>query len=307
MIKLTPIVTWNKVDLAYSTKRVVSSIHKKIQSTSNCQSFYQCFDCSLPAFANLTSPTDLLTNDFSSFFVEHSANVVATSVLTNKDTGVDYPITDNTYGFLYSSGQVGADKYAFKLEWYKVASLISFGNYELVIELRNSITNDLQYMESHCFKLMPFTCGNANGTVRITTEKNGYIENGNDYRTVLSRFWEDQIRLYGKFDLENHTTETDNLLLSNRDLEQIQTQIIDNFNLRIDSISSTDSMAFIKDDLLANKIKIDDYNANNVTDYKSKLVYLTGIDDPIKHTINGTYTYNIKMVEFNQSTLKRNY
>lgn len=307
MIKLTPIVTWNRTNTYFSTKRVVESVNKKIQGAENCQSFYHCFCDALPAFANLTAPSDLLTNDFNSFFIEYSNNIVATSVLKNKDTGVEYPIVGNTYGFLYNAGQVGANKYAFKLEWQKVASLISFGNYELTIELRNSISNDLQYIESHCFKLMPFTCDNANGTVRITTEKNGYIENGNDYRTVLSRFWEDQIRFYGKFDLVSHTTEIDNLLLSNRDLEQIQTQIIDNFNLRIDSVVSSDAMAFIKDDLLANKIKIDDYNANNITDYKSKLVYLTSIDDPIKHTINGTYTYNIKMVEFNQSTLKRNY
>lgn len=307
MIKLTPTTTVNKIDFAFTTLRLVDSVNKKIQDSDNCQSFYNCFDCSLPVFANLPSLTDPLKNDYSSFFLEHTANVTATSVLTNKDTGVEYPIINNTYGTLFTSIEMGGDKFGLKLEWSKVANLISFGNYDFTIELRNTISNDLQYTESYCFKLMPYTCENANGTVRITTQKNGYIENGNDYRTTLFRYWEDQIRFYGKFELSNHTTEVDNILLSNRNLEQIQVQIIDNFNLRIDSLKSTDSMSFIKDDLLSNTIIIDDYNMSNITDYKSKFVYLTSIDDPIKHTINGTYTYNIKMVEFNQSTLKRNY
>ena len=305
MIKLTPTVTWAKVDLAYSTERLVASVNKKIQSASSCQSFYQCFCDSLPVFANLTATDDTLTNDFSSFFVEYNNNVVAVGILINKDTGAEYIITDDTYGTLYDSSDTKSNLYAFKLEWSKVANLISFGNYEFKVELSRSGT--LFYTETKCFKLILFTCDNANNTVRITSYKNGYIENGNDYRGFAIGDWVDQVRFYGKFDLESHTTETDNLLLSNRDLEQIQTQIIDNFNLRVDNLISSESMSFIKDDLLANRIKIDDYNSDNITDYKSKFVYLTSIEDPIKHTINGTYTYNIKMVEFNQSTLKRNY
>ena len=80
MIKLTPTVTWNKVDLAYSTERVVESVNKKIQSSSSCQNFYQCFCDSLPVMANLTATNDPLTNDFSSFFVEYYNNVIAVSV-----------------------------------------------------------------------------------------------------------------------------------------------------------------------------------------------------------------------------------
>ena len=98
-----------------------------------------------------------------------------------------------------------------------------------------------------------------------------------------------------------------NLLLSNRDLHLIQTQIVDNFNLVLKRISPDVSIEFVKDSLLANRMFIDDYNVSNVYDYKEKFVSLVSIDKPIQSEINGTLTYLIKFTEFNQSTLKRNF
>lgn len=307
MITLTPPISYARPDNYFATKRTVRSIDVKIQDSSTCSSYTECFDGTLPVFANLAVPTDTLTNDFSSFMMQYGASTTVTATLTNKNTGVEYPITDNTYGRLFTSGEIGANNFGFRLDWYNVANLISFGKYEFKIELSNTVSTVVFFTKCELFQLIPFTCSNADDTVRITTYKNGYIENGNDYRNFTTGDWIDQIRLYGRFGLENHTAETDNLLLNNRDLHQIQTQIVDNFNLRISRIKGIDSIRFIKDDLLANKIKIDDYNRDSITSYKQKFVSLVSLDDPIRHRINGTYTYNIKLEEFNQSTLKRNF
>ena len=86
-----------------------------------------------------------------------------------------------------------------------------------------------------------------------------------------------------------------------------QDSIIDNFDLTITQVSSAVSTSVIKDDLLANKMQIDDYNNNNVIDYKKQFVSLLSIEKPIQHEYNGTLSYIIKLTEFNQSTRKRNF
>lgn len=312
MITLQPPASTLIPDNYLATKRTVESVELKIQDATSCRSFSECFDYSLPVFANLANPEDTLTNDFSSFMVQFGNNTLVVGTLTDKVTGVTYIITDNTYGKLFNFLEIGVNNFGFRIDWYNVASLIGFSKFEFKIELSNVTTGDVFYTECNLFQLMPFTCKNANGTVRITTGKSGYIENGNDYRFNVAGVptnvrWFDQIRLYGKLESEQPTTEIDNLQLNNGELYQIQTKIIDNFNLRLDQLSSFVSNSFIKDDLLANRMFIDDYNANNVDDYKQKYVSLVNIDAPIKHKNNGSKTYNIKMTEFKQTTLKRNF
>jgi hypothetical protein len=63
----------------------------------------------------------------------------------------------------------------------------------------------------------------------------------------------------------------------------------------------------IKDSILANRMYVDDYNRQNVHDYKEKYISFLSIDKPTQAEINGTLIYNIKFTEFNQSTLKRNF
>lgn len=307
MIKLQPTVTWSNLLNFYSTKRTVSSINKLIQDASTCRSFSECFDSRLPVFANLNSPTDALTNDFSSFMLQYDSLIIRTVTLIDTDSGIEYPVTDSTYGKLFSFGEVGFGRLGLRIDWYNVANLIGFGNFNVKIEIANFTTAIVYYTEIHKYRLMPFTCDNADDTVRITSFKNGYIENGNDYRNFTTGDWVDQVRFYGKLSNGGHNTEIDNLLTSNRDLHQIQTQIIDKFVLRLDNIVSADAMSFIKDDILANRMYIDDYNQSNITDYKGKYISLVDVEDPTQHQINGTYTYSFNLVEFNQSTLKRNF
>ncbi len=282
----------------------VDSIKIDVAGLLNCRNhLLQCCD-TIEVFAS-TASTDAEINDISSFINEVGASYTVVATLTESD-GTEHIITDNTYGLFYSIGTLKAGVWGFQLNWNKVANLLGFGHYTFTIVTSNGFGRAIPN-EEFCYKLIPFSCDNADGTVRITTFKNGYIENGFDYRNLSVGDWKDQIRLDGYFKFDDYETIVDNLLLSNRDLHQIQTQIVDNFNLVLKRISPDVSIEFVKDSLLANRMFIDDYNVSNVYDYKEKFVSLVSIDKPIQSEINGTLTYLIKFTEFNQSTLKRNF
>ena len=147
MITLTPISSFLMPDEFLSTKRTVESIDLKIQDATSCSNFSECFDCSLPAFANLALPSDTLTNDFSSFMVQYGNNTTVVATLLNKTTGTEYIITDNTYGILYDATQIGTNNFGFKLLWYNVANLIGFGKYEFNIVLSHTVSGNEFYTE----------------------------------------------------------------------------------------------------------------------------------------------------------------
>lgn len=304
MITLNGATTFLRPDLFYATKSVVESIDLKIfDSLTSCKVYSECADTCLPVFASL-STTNTRYNDKTSFINQTSSDATLTITLTNQN-GFSASITDSTYGTLYPMNTLKDRYWGLILDWRTIALAEGFGKYNITIT--TSSAGAREFTESYCFRLMPFSCESANNTVRITSYKNGYIENGLDYRDLSVGDWSEQIRLYGSFKLDEHTTQIDNLLLNNRDLHQIQTQVIDNFNLNLTRLSSTTSMQFIKDDLLSNRMKIDDYNLNNVIDYKNKYVSLLNIEKPTQHEINGTLSYDIKLTEYNQSTLKRNF
>lgn len=305
MINLAQVPSFLRPDNYLATKRTVESVEVQIfDSTTNCKLYDECADDCLPTFANLGN-SDARFNDKNShlYATVKGASVIAT--LTNQN-GFSAVITNSNYGDFYPMNNLKLRYWGFIMDWFKIATLEGFGKYNLNIEILN-VAGTTILNEDFCYRLMPFSCDSADGTVRITALKNGYIVNGIDYRQLSIGDWIDQIRLYGRFDLDEHTTEVDNLQLNNGDLHQIQTQIIDNYTLRLEQISSAVSNSFIKDDLLSNRMYIDDYNRNNVIEFKQKYVSLLTVEQPIKHVINGTLTYNIKMTEFNQSTLKRNF
>jgi hypothetical protein len=169
------------------------------------------------------------------------------------------------------------------------------------------------------FKLMPYSCANAHGTVRVESFNSGYIEGGFDYRNmiILNPYptgvsikgiegWIQQIRYYGKLSISAIPVETDNIFDGYRNLKQVQTQIKNEYNLRIDFIKTDLSEQIIYDNLLADYILLNDYNANNVKDYREVKVSLLSVDPPESFK-NRTNLFNIKFVDYLQNLLKRHY
>ena len=305
MIKLTPPISYLRPDNYLATKRTIESISTAIfDSTTSCKDYYVCSDSCLPVFANL-SDANVKFNDLSSFLYETATGSTVTATLSNS-SGFTVDIVDSTYGDFYALNTLKNRYWGLVLNWRTIAGLEGFDKYNLTIVIDGGGGSRTRE-ESFCFRVAPFSCTNADGTVRITTYKNGYIENGLDYRNLSIGDWVTQTRLNGSFKLDEENVEIDNLQLNNGDLHQIQTKITDNFDLTIKQVSSAVSTSVIKDDLLANKMQIDDYNNNNVIDYKKQFVSLLSIDKPIQHEYNGTLSYIIKLTEYNQSTRKRNF
>lgn len=289
-----------------NAKRTVRASRRNVSASfSGCKSFLFCFDCKLPVFADLTTSNENV-NDFSSFIYNVGDTETIIATITNIDTGVVNVISDNSFGIFYDTDFLKEGVWGFKLDWRAVALALGFGNYTFNVVIDNPQERG-DFNETFCYSLKKFSCKGANGTTRMTISKDGYIENGFDYRDLVIGPWIDQIRLYGKFTLTEHITTVDNYIVNPRDKEQIQTQIVDNFNLTLSKLRNSQIGDIIKDNLLGNKIEIDDYNMSNVGDFVKKSVALLSIETPIAHEINGTWTYQIKFEERNQSTLKRNH
>lgn len=290
-----------------ATKRILIPTQElRITDSDSCQSFSQCYDCSLPMFANLSAPTDNAQNDKYTFIY----NILSTESIVAKiidSDNTEYIVSSNDYGFLYAVGTQKANVWVWEMDALKIATEIGFDKYTIEIEIENTSSEVIVSLESFCFKIMPFTCEGANGTIRLDIWQSGYIENGFDYTDMLFGGILQQIRLYGSFKLKGHTVENDNVQLSNKNLQQVQTKIIDNYVLQLTGLNSTKTTKVIKDFMLGNDIIISDYNVRNIDLFRNKVVILDSIDEPIRSEINGTYIYNINLTEKRQNTIKRNF
>jgi len=281
-----------------------------------------CCFCSctteIPAFAYLTDTSDKEKNDYFSWIWKLPSNATAVLTLTNLDTETDYVITDDTYGKFYDIDALKNNVLGLVIEWWRVADGIGFGNYQLNLEVTNAALNVILDKDYPPFRLMPYNCENVHGTVRIETYNTGYIEGGFDYRNLDFGYppgskpygvlpgWGQQIRYYGRLDKVDIPTEIDNIFDNQRNLNQVQTLIYDQWNLRLEFINSDISDQIIYDNLLADYVLLCDYNANNVADYKNIKVGLLNIETP-QPFLNKTSLFNVKFVDYTQNKLKRYY
>lgn len=309
-----------------ATLRTNHYIHHKdtVQATTSLVSDgVDCCWCScetvIPAFADLDNPDDTSKNDFFSWILKVPRNVTVTATLTNLDSGTDYVISDNTYGKFYDVDELKDNVWGFILDWQLVADLIGFGNYQMNISVQSGFSSNIIFDKDYPpFFLLPYSCQAAHNTVRIESHNSGYIEGGFDYRDIditdnaggvsaqKEPYWKQQIRWYGRFDITEHPVQTDNIYDNYRNLEQVQTQIEDGYNLRLEFIKTDISKQIIYDNLLADYLLISDYNANSVDTYRDVKVSLASIDNP-QPLKNRTLLYNIKFVNYKQNRLKRHY
>lgn len=307
------------------TLRTNHYIHHKdtVQATTSLVSEGgDCCWCScdtiIPAFADLDNPTDKAKNDFFSWILKLPLNATITATLTNLDSDTDYVITDNTLGRLFATGVLKTQVWGFIVDWYKVANTHGFGNYQMNLTVENGASQEIFNKDYPKFQLLPYSCQAAHNTVRIESHNSGYIEGGFDYRGIditdnaggikatPEVYWKQQIRWWGRLDIINHPVQTDNIYDNYRNLEQVQTQIEDEYNLRLEFIKTDVSKQIIYDNLLADYVLINDYNANSVDTYRDVKLSLSSIDNPQPFK-NRTLLYNIKFVNYKQNRLKRHY
>lgn len=316
MIKLTPTSSSSITQQYFHTKDTVQAVNK-IEVPDICDAGLYC-DIPIPVFADETDTTNKRKNDFRSFIIKVPNSSTVTGTLTYLEDGTTYNIIGNTYGVFFSLNTLDTNVWGFVLDWLKVAQVIGYGCYKFNITVKNSSLTEIYNQDSPCFDLKPFSCSAAFDTVRINTVQTGYIESGFDYSNIkklasknssissitdATDGWPQQLRWYGKLKRTTPTTNKDNIVDNDRTLLNTQTQIIDNYDLRLNFIHRDVSEHFLKDQLLASPVVITDYNEqkNNGVYRDVQLSYV----EVGERTGNNKEFFNIKLVEYKQNNIIR--
>lgn len=316
--RVTPSVPILNTREQFSTIRTVTAIKGFSDFTSDCCFCVPNCDWTMPAFADLSDPTNKATNDIKDFIITapKGGSVTGTLIKIAPD-GTETPtvIVDDTYGDFFPLNNIKLNVWGMLLDWQVVASTLGFGKYKFNILVKNVATTEVFNEDSVCFKLMPYTCGSAHRTIRVETLQNGYFEGGFDYTDVVlgatditggvTYGWIQQCRLYGRFHREGRELTVDNIVTEDRGQEQVQAQTVKKYNLQLDTIPTELSNRLIDDMLLAPEIKINDYNINNIELYRDVRVTLTDLPDPIITTMNVNEFYEIKFAEWLQNNVHR--
>ena len=282
-----------------------------------------CFGCALDlmAIANLSNPTDPITNDRTDFIVRTGKGTTTVGTLTQiapDGTETDIIITDDTYGQFYPTSTIKFIYWAFELDWYKVANTLGFGRYKFNVTATNVAATVVFNETSPCFTLIPYSCENAHDTVVITTEQKGYFEGFFDYtgldytytdhagNTKKKTTWRQSIRLYGRFFRSTRDLAVDNIVSKQRGQEQVQASTVKVYTLQLDMIQTDVSNRVIDDMLLAPDVRISAYFINNIEDYVETRVSLTDLGNPTRTRGSRSEFYpDIELKEYFQDNLHR--
>jgi len=275
----------------------------------------------IPAFGFLADEFDDYKNDFRSFIFEIPANsTIVAKLIQISPVGVETEITivDDTFGDLFATGTVLPNTWMFILRWFRVLDDLGGGCFRFNVVIENSSNNILTDFTTPCFKLRPWTCANAHRTVKITTEQRGYIVDGFDYRGISffiplaggigqqnKTSFPQETRWYGRFSPTTPTYINDTNLDSFRNEQQIQSQIVENYELRFDDIYNTVADPFFRDEFLAGEIFVSDYWFNAWKRFDHVRVNPVDISDRRVEPLITTQNFTIELEDFRKATLKR--
>ena len=278
-----------------------------------CQCFNNC-DYVIPQFVD--DSNDQYKNDFQSFWIQLNAineAVITLFKIENDGTKTSYQINDNNYGVYFPKGVLKPNLAAFYVQWEKIRDLLGYGKYYFTVEIYANPSTVISEGRTSFFQLMPYSCDAANGTARITVRNTGYIEGGNDYTGLNGygglggrrNFWEQQIRFFGRVIRLAPETLEDYLVTNSRGQEMIQKQRIPNYQLQVNNIKNNASRPLINDYFLSNYITVDDYNINNVENFRNLRVIETGVESETNFpgTENEFFVFNLR--PYTQNILKR--
>lgn len=312
MIRVLPTVSSLNTNEFFSTKETKKATKAGVISSGSC-----CYGCTvdLPAFANPTDPTDRLTNDRIDFIIDQPKNTTlkADLIQLNPDgTETVNSIVDNTYGFLYTTGSLKANFWGFILDWYSVYNKLGYGRYKFNITVTDSGGNDVYDQTSSCYTLLTYSCDNAHRTIKINTRQSGYFEGGIDYTGInyvleLGRYtdWGQEVRLWGRFHRNGTNLITDNIVTQTRGQEQVQSQTVKTFVLKLDNIVPSVSNRIIYDMLQAPDVKINDFNYNNPSVNQNQRVSLTNFAETINIPLVKQEFFTIEFEEYFQNNVHR--
>jgi hypothetical protein len=165
----------------------------------------------------------------------------------------------NTYGTYYHSFTANALYVGYLIEWEKVFDLEGGGEYQVKIE--KTILGQLTEIWTHKYSLREFSVEKAHDTVMIETWQTGNIISSEfDYTGLLPSGWYASQRIRGRFGNKTPKITVDNYMNKDYKLLQIQDKITNEWSFETELIPISASSLLIYDQLLANTIRISDYN-----------------------------------------------
>lgn len=262
--------------------------------------FCTCNGCEYIEYAFHDSGTDEWKKDKSSFLVRRNipAETWVFKLLKNGVTVAT--VTDSTYGEYYNFGSLlYSDLKGIVIYWTNVYNAFGNGNYTVRI-IRTFYTEET-IIDSHIYKVIPYSFDIANGTVRIESVQNGtFIGTGWTYRGLK---WPQWIRTNGKFWQKTPTLEVQEYLDSDRQRKQVWDKIVNEYTLELQLLPSFIANEVLYNQILANDLYITDYNINFEV-YRAYPVRIKSISSSKYYHKNTNGTFSIKLTDRAEGTIK---
>jgi len=307
MITLTPMVS-NLATAEYLHTTKQFNIDRTFTLNADACCFGYC-EVPLPVFADLNNETDSRVNDFTKFILEVPTGSTVVCTLTDLNTDVDYVISDTTYGLFVDVGDIAARPlvWCFIVNWFKVADLISFGDFKFNITIYDGTSAETFNKDTPCFYLQPYSCENAQGTIRIDTVQDGYVQDGFDYRSLTGLYnllKPQQLRVYGSID-KRPITVTDYIANASSEDSHVQTGIYHEYDMNLHMISGSTYDNLVKGILLEGLLTINSYNAFDSSPIESlKCTYLEVTKEP-KDPKTKQERITVKLQDYKKANRKR--
>jgi hypothetical protein len=194
--------------------------------------------------------------DFFSLFSQIKIVHTVVFKIKNLRTSIETVLVNGVHGVLLNHD---TNTKQFIVDWTKVKQQLGGGTYDLIIERDYLGSISKQFYRS--FLVTDFDNDLADGTIRITTYKNGSMESGyyyNDFN-IFS-----QIRLKGSVLNEKIVSEIDSNPNQKRLTKQVQDREWSEYDVYIYSIEEK-ILKYVQDLFFSDVILVNDYNIMNKT------------------------------------------
>lgn len=304
-IKLTPSATTSNTTQYLHTEELFSC-RKSYEIEPDACNGLQC-RLPIPVFADLSNPNTTRNNDFTKWRFTAPQGGSVECILT-RNCGTTYTITDTTYGAFMDVGDFATypNDWSFVIDWYKVANLIGFGTYYLTFNLKDSGSNTVLTETTPCYYLMPYSCTEANDTVRFEVLQKGYNQSGfnwEGFTGLFAFFAQQQIRLTGTVK-KTPTTESDYVSTSEYKADHVQTRVFHEYTVTLRNVDEYIYNKLIKGLLLETPIKLNVYDISNDTTYNDYLVKFTNVE-LTEYDKNRQSTVTITFEDYAKDNIKR--
>jgi hypothetical protein len=255
------------------------------------------------AFTNQNDEKDTYRNDFKSILINLLDDSSTYEFLLVSSDGTETVLDDN-YGTLFDKGfnPLQPLKVGFRIEWFKVYSLLGGDVYKIKIkqtDFGNTITT-----KSQKIRLMLFSELASQGTVKIQTIQKGVYLQGQSYEGMN---WSNMNRIVAEFGNESQQTELSRLKDANYKDFDIQNEYFYQYTLSTNLLPSEVADFILNNDIKTDEIFISNYDVYAYRQYRNLEVVAEGTTEPSDDYIknkNKKFTIN-----FNDKTknLKRNF